>query len=169
MIFAATVAMWALMGIEPYVKPCIPRPLPVDPARIQAMKDVEKVIADESNSTVTVLFRDGDVLRLKANPRQCSTAVILWARLWSYHPFDDHEKAKFITDIMLPKPMAEEIDHAVDNTKEELAGRQFRFDGETRDKVIWSVNVPAAGNFDGMDHMIFVSYVFMPGSNPPIQ
>jgi hypothetical protein len=170
MIIATIAVLWALMGIEPVQPACKPRPLPVDPIRLQEMKGAEKVISDESTSTVTVLFNNGDVLRLRANPSVCESRLVLSARLWTYRTIDPYANSKSIAELLLPASISKEIDQSISGTKETwIPGHGFRLEGQTRSQIIWQVFESSPQGLDGMGEMIAISFLFPAGVDEPLQ
>lgn len=157
--------------VEPPIPACISRPLPVDPAKVQQMATVEGVIADYSISMVTVLFKNGDVLRVKASPKQCRGPNLAFtASFWSYYPLDAHQKAMFVTDLMLPKTMAKEVDQDVTSAKDDwIGGSGLRFQGKTKSQISWNVSTHLTPTWsDGMGQLIEINYWFPSGVDEPL-
>jgi hypothetical protein len=172
MIFPATGILFALAGTLPALPPCVPRPFPVDPVKIQQMKDVDKVVADAGASMVTVLFSNGDVLRLRAKPKECEgPGLMISASFWSYHAVIPHERVKLVTDLILPPKMAEQIDRDIANSKDNwLAGWGLRFEGKTEAGLLWVATMKdSPGTLSGMGRMVEIDYLFPPGIDEPIR
>ncbi len=166
MVFAAAAVLWALMGIEPSIPPCTPGPLPVDVARLHAMKDVQAVNSDESTSVVTVLFSNGDVLRLGANDSGCTSGRVISARLWSYHFLGESnatQKAQYVTDLIFSPHVAEQIDRSIQSSKLTTKPGQWYFDGPTEGGAVWWASVTTVSGLDGMGRSVSIVYTFPSG------
>jgi hypothetical protein len=94
---------------------CEARPLVLDMARLKSAAGVQSVVADASTSHVTVLFANGDVLRI--GTMGC-TSDLLAARLWvadrTFLPDTIwFAKAKFVTDLVLDAEQARRLDESL--------------------------------------------------------
>jgi hypothetical protein len=166
MVFAATAVLWALMGAEPSIPPCKVRPLPVDMARLHAMKDVQAVNGDESTSVVTVLFSNGDVLRLGANDSGCTSGLVISARFWSYNLIGESnavQKATYVTDLIFSPQLAEQFDHSIQTSKLTTKPGQWYFDGPIEGGAVWWASVTTVSGLDGMGRSMSIGYTFPSG------
>lgn len=167
MIFASVVALWALMGTSESIPPCTPRVLPVDLGRLHATRDVQAVNVNETNSVVTVLFQNGDVLRMRANDSGCTRGLQIYGRYWSDHLIDQAnatQKAKYITDLIFSADLADKIDRSIQGSKLTIQHGQWYFDGPIQGDAVWFATLAIPFGLDGMGRTMSITYMFPSGN-----
>jgi hypothetical protein len=165
MLFAPMATLWALMGMSPKMTPCEIAPLPIDPAVFNAMKNVQfftQGVGEHSTIVETVLFKNGDILRIGASPNSCSPIHIIYARYWTYHPVsqdDSLKKSTFVTDLLFPTLEAEEIDLSMKESLRSWKVGAWDFEGQIGNHLNWSLIMDHPLKMDGMGQTISIQYV----------
>ncbi|MGC1546968.1 MAG: hypothetical protein WA777_00410 [Rhodanobacter sp.] len=115
------------VSFAPTRPPCQVQPASLDIDRLRSTKDVLSVIPDAKKLNATVLFADGDVLKVQS--KGCITSVID-AKLWISNPtFVDAsliEKAKQITSLILSPVEARQVEISMDKEKFDSAFNRVR-------------------------------------------
>jgi hypothetical protein len=146
--------------------------MPVDPTRFEGMENVRSVVGDKAASIVTVLFKNGDVLRVGENPNGCTGGIVLTARFESYHRMsedDSRQKLKYITDLMFSPTLARGLDHSIDGTQPKfVGGPTWSFDGKSPDRIGWWAYVSGVDHLDGMGQTISMGYVLPANVDEPL-
>jgi hypothetical protein len=128
------------------VTSCQTRPLPLDMARLRSIKQVQSVVVDSSASVATLLFANGDVLRI--GTMGCVSAL-LSARLWvADRAFITDatwiEKARFVTGLVLEPDQARQISDSLEtpNMVRLLEGA-MSIEGKVAGRTRYSMTVSA--------------------------
>lgn len=132
-------------NVMPAIPPCTVQPVPLNIDRINSGQGVRSVVSDDRRLSATVLFENGDVLKVLSFG--CYTRSIR-AQLWTGQiSFIDKEvlgKAKIITCLVLDASMAKEIEQSMDEQTFDSKFERIRHI-DTKNYLLLVTNMPLGG------------------------
>ena len=131
--------------VMPPTPPCTVQPVPVNHDRIKSAKGVRSIVSDDKRLSATVLFENGDVLKmLSFGCYARSIRAQLWTGQISFIDKEILGKVKIITDLVFDASKAKEIDQSMDEQTFDSKFERIRHI-DTRGYLLSVTNMPLGG------------------------